>query len=124
MRTDIVNALRTAEFDDSQNAFKAVFCFPSSLFFFAGHFPGRPLLPGVFEIEMVRTAFEAVSKQSCRIVEVTKAKFAGTILPDQIISVEAKICPGDEGTRVDAILRVNQEIKANISIILKVADYE
>ena len=119
MRNDIAAALRKAEFGDTQDTIRASFRFDSSLAVFRGHFPGHPLLPGVFQIEMVRVALEAVIRERYSIAEVNKAKFAGLILPDQDILMEARLTPSGQCTRVRAKLRVEQAVKADISITLK-----
>lgn len=62
---------------------------------FAGHFPTRPLLPGVFQLEMTRTAVELVLNCSLRIREVGKAKFQRPILPTEIVRLELKWSDAD-----------------------------
>jgi 3-hydroxymyristoyl/3-hydroxydecanoyl-(acyl carrier protein) dehydratase len=52
---------------------------------FAGHFPGQPLLPGVFQIEMTRVAAESVLGNALDIREIVRAKFLRPILPEEII---------------------------------------
>jgi 3-hydroxymyristoyl/3-hydroxydecanoyl-(acyl carrier protein) dehydratase len=54
---------------------------------FAGHFPGRPLLPGVFQLEMARAAAEWVLGCSLGVSEVWKAKFMRPILPNELVRV-------------------------------------
>lgn len=120
MRNDVIDALKSIAFGDTQNTFKATFRFDSSLPVFKGHFPGRPILPGVFQIELARIALEAVSKERYSIAKVHKAKFSGITLPAQEILMTAKITAAGEHTRVDAILRVEQMVKADISVTLKI----
>jgi 3-hydroxymyristoyl/3-hydroxydecanoyl-(acyl carrier protein) dehydratase len=59
---------------------------------FAGHFPGRPLLPGVFQLEMARAAAEWALECPLAVREVCRAKFRRPILPDEIVRLELK-CP-------------------------------
>ncbi|HSY74823.1 MAG TPA: hypothetical protein VK810_05080, partial [Dongiaceae bacterium] len=40
---------------------------------FAGHFPNRPLLPGVFQLEMARAAAESVLNCPLTVREISKA---------------------------------------------------
>ena len=65
--------------------------FPAEDPVFAGHFPGNPILPGVFQLELTRMATEAVLK--CRLVlhEISKAKFRLPISPKETIRVELKL---------------------------------
>lgn len=57
---------------------------------FAGHFPTHPLLPGVFQLEITRSAAESVLNCSLAIREISKAKFQRPILPMEIVRVELK----------------------------------
>ncbi|MEO7066098.1 MAG: hydroxymyristoyl-ACP dehydratase [Rhodanobacter sp.] len=51
----------------------------------AGHFPGRPLVPGVMLLECVADALRAWRGQ--RLERVVEAKFLAPLLPDQLASV-------------------------------------
>ena len=57
---------------------------------FAGHFPGRPLLPGVFQLEMARMAAEWALNGPLAVREVCRAKFRRPILPDETVRLELK----------------------------------
>ena len=63
---------------------------------FAGHFPTRPILPGIFQLEMTRLMAEEVLQNSLSIREITKAKFLWPIVPEQMIRVELKLVAKDE----------------------------
>src|SRR5271170_4417803 len=67
------------------------FCFGACDPTFAGHFPNRPLLPGVFQLEMARAAAEWVLKCPLAVREISKAKFQCPILPDEIVRLELKL---------------------------------
>jgi 3-hydroxymyristoyl/3-hydroxydecanoyl-(acyl carrier protein) dehydratase len=67
------------------------FRFPATDPTFAGHFPTRPLVPGVFQLEIARIAAELTLKQSLLVREITKAKFLRPIIPDETIRVELKL---------------------------------
>jgi 3-hydroxymyristoyl/3-hydroxydecanoyl-(acyl carrier protein) dehydratase len=67
------------------------FCFAPDDPTFAGHFPTRPLLPGVFQLEMARIATEAMLNRPLTVREVTKAKFLRPIIPAEIVRVELKL---------------------------------
>jgi len=57
---------------------------------FAGHFPGRPILPGVFQLEMVRVAAELIANCALAVREIRKAKFQRPILPDETVKLALK----------------------------------
>lgn len=58
---------------------------------FAGHFPNRPLLPGIFQLEMARVAAESVLDCPLAVREISKSKFQRPILPDEIVRLELKL---------------------------------
>lgn len=58
---------------------------------FVGHFPGRPILPGVFQLELARFAAELVLKCPLGIREIRKAKFQRPILPEEVVQVVLKL---------------------------------
>ena len=58
---------------------------------FAGHFPGRPILPGIFQLELARAAAESVLNCALTVREIRKAKFQRPVLPDEIMRLELKL---------------------------------
>lgn len=62
---------------------------------FAGHFPGRPILPGVFQLELVRVTAEAVLNCRLTVSEFRKAKFQRPILPGETVVVKLKLLETD-----------------------------
>ena len=119
MRNEILSAFKNAQFGDTEGTFRAVYCFDPALSVFQGHFPDRPVLPGVFQIEMIRIALEKICKKRYTIIEVNKAKFSSMILPSEEILINARMPAGDENTWIVAALEVEQKVKANISITVK-----
>ena len=73
---------------------------------FAGHFPARPLVPGIFQIEMTRVAAETALAGACVIREITKAKFLRPIIPEEIVRVELKLSPQTDMLQAQARLSV------------------
>ena len=69
---------------------------------FVGHFPGHPILPGVFQLEIVRVAAEAVLNCPLAISEIRKAKFQRPILPDEVALVELKLTEKDGNIQTNA----------------------
>ena len=82
------------------------FCFPAYDPTFTGHFPNRPLLPGVFQLEIVRVAAEAVLKQSLLVREIVKAKFLRPIIPAETVRVELKLSEKPDTIQVRASFSV------------------
>jgi 3-hydroxyacyl-[acyl-carrier-protein] dehydratase len=62
---------------------------------FAGHFPNRPLLPGVFQLEMARAAAEWALDCKLSVREICRAKFQRPILPEDPVRLELKLLEAD-----------------------------
>jgi 3-hydroxyacyl-[acyl-carrier-protein] dehydratase len=75
--------------DDGTSLFE--FCFAADDAVFAGHFPGRPLLPGVFQLEMARTAAEWTLGCKLGVNEIFRAKFQRPILPGETVRLRLKL---------------------------------
>ena len=73
---------------------------------FAGHFPGHPLLPGIFQIEMTRGLAESALGGSFVVRAVTKAKFLRPIIPGETVRVELKCTVKSDTIRARARLTV------------------
>lgn len=58
---------------------------------FAGHFPNRPILPGVFQLEMARMAAEWHTNRPFAVQEISKAKFQRPILPGETLKLSLKL---------------------------------
>lgn len=54
----------------------------------AGHFPGRPLVPGVVLLEQVLHAIERQSGLDVAALRLPQVKFLAPLLPGQMASVE------------------------------------
>ncbi len=89
------DSISAARLNGPQPAAEGISCFefrfPESDPTFAGHFPGRPLLPGIYQMEIARFASELVLQQPLQLREVTKAKFLRPIIPAETIRVELKL---------------------------------
>lgn len=62
---------------------------------FAGHFPNRPLLPGVFQLEIVRLAAEWVLNCGLSLQEVVRGKFQRPVLPGETLKLNLKSSEAD-----------------------------
>jgi 3-hydroxyacyl-[acyl-carrier-protein] dehydratase len=76
---------------------------------FGGHFPGRPLLPGVFQLEMARAAAEWTEGRPLAIRSVDKAKFTRPVLPDETIRLVLRLEKRGDGLSARARLFVGDE---------------
>ncbi len=85
------------------------FWFAASQPVFAGHFPGHPILPGVFQLEMARVAAEAVAGSTMVVREIVKAKFRRPIRPEETIRVDAKLIAQSDGSQARVALSVENQ---------------
>jgi 3-hydroxymyristoyl/3-hydroxydecanoyl-(acyl carrier protein) dehydratase len=91
MRDSIAAARIRGPCDQSPGAAVFEFRFGADDPTFAGHFPSHALLPGVFQLEMTRSAAEWVLDCSLALREVKKAKFQRPIFPAEIVRLELKL---------------------------------
>lgn len=58
---------------------------------FPGHFPGRPIVPGVLLLDGVQRAVEAACGQ--KLTGIAAAKFLSPALPGDVLTVEYDLTP-------------------------------
>ena len=85
---------------------------------FAGHFPGHPILPGVFQLEMVRIAAERVLNCSLSVSEIRKAKFQRPIFPREIVRLELEVTTNDGAIRARADFSVDGQLAGETVLLL------
>ncbi len=68
---------------------EAVFVFSPELDLFKGHFPDRPIVPGVLEVEMARAALERhFNGAPLRILSIENAKFTREVKPGEELRLQ------------------------------------
>ena len=85
---------------------------------FAGHFPGNPILPGVFQLELTRMVAEVVLKCPLALREVSKAKFRLPISPGETIRVELKVTEKDGAVQARASFAVGGQPAGETILLL------
>jgi 3-hydroxyacyl-[acyl-carrier-protein] dehydratase len=88
------------ELPDGHQQFE--FRFPASDPVFAGHFPGRPVVPGVFQLEMIHAAMEWSLSREVAVREISRAKFLRPILPDELVCLSLKLTSTPDGINAHA----------------------
>ena len=97
----------------------SVFSFAKELDLFSGHFPGNPILPGIFQIEMVKYVLEKSYDKCLRIKSVKKTKFSALIHPEKKVNLDITINKEENNLfNVKAILRVDDLVAGKINLIL------
>ncbi len=79
----------------------------------AGHFPGDPLVPGAYLLELMAALAERVAAPA-RVLEVVRCRFARRVRPDSEIVVTARAA----GRLVEAQLEAGGETVAHATLRL------
>src|SRR5262249_3996045 len=73
--------------------------------YFAGHYPGHPIYPGVFIVEAVLQAARALldaEGQPGRLAEVVSARFLAPVQPGDALQVDCELARGEAAGEVVA----------------------
>ena len=108
---DVVESCLT-KWEHSGDSFRAEFRFPPELDVFRGHFPGAPLVPGIFLIEAARIAAERAAGHGLRITRVKDAKFVQMVKPDDLVEVTGQIRAQRCSTTLSGGTRVELDLAA------------
>jgi len=86
---EFVAAMRRAdETDGTPRTLSAQTMYPHAHPALPGHFPGRPIIPGVLLLASVE---DVLRDAGLRVVECTKVKFLAPVLPDQTVSIRINV---------------------------------
>lgn len=58
---------------------------------YQGHFPGRPVVPGVCMLQLIKECAEQIQKQSLQYGQVSTCKFLFAINPEENSRIELKL---------------------------------
>ncbi|MEU1042663.1 hypothetical protein [Streptomyces sp. NPDC005907] len=87
---------------------------------FAGHYPGFPLLPGVFALDAVHHAVlrhaETTGGDSPELASIRSVRFLSPVLPGDTLSVEAAVTRTDGGRDVRAVCRTGRGKSATLRL--------
>ena len=97
----------------------AEFRFPPDHPVFAGHFPGRPIVPGVFMVEMARNIAERAYGEPLRMHSIDNARFTAAAPPDTALTIHLEITR--EGDRFDCRATSTIEGQAAMKLRLRLA---
>jgi 3-hydroxyacyl-[acyl-carrier-protein] dehydratase len=121
---------RIAELDLAALTIRAEATVPATSTIFEGHFPGRPLMPGVLLIEcmaqasgwliVARTRFERMPF----LAALKEVKLRNFVTPGQALSVPAKLVHEGSGFAVtEAEVRCEGKLVCNATITFRVVDF-
>ena len=66
---------------------------------YRGHFPGRPVSPGVCQVELIRQCAERLTGQRLRIAAVSQCRFTAVASPSVAPEVEVRIAATPAGAK-------------------------
>lgn len=113
----VQDALVRLEESSGPERLEAAFCFASDSVAFAGHFPGRPVLPGIAQIMAV--ALVAGKGAPPPVQSIKRCKFMRPVLPEEPLAVIVDCAPdGDGGVTAKAGLSVRGEPCAAMTLLL------
>ncbi len=101
-----------------QDSARLEFCFPADDPIFVGHFPTRPLLPGVCQLEIARFAAEMALNCPLAVREIVKAKFLRPIIPAETVRVELKLSSKADTIQVRALFTVTSRPAGEVTLQL------
>lgn len=96
--------------------------------FFAGHFPGRPVFPGVFIFEAVHQAakYYASSRhgREADLVEIRSLRFLSPVQPGDTLECDSGCALSGEGRemRVTAVCRCGSRKVAEVKLLYRLDD--
>jgi 3-hydroxyacyl-[acyl-carrier-protein] dehydratase len=61
---------------------------------FAGHFPGKPILPGAMLLDTVLHAISVASGIALDVCEINSVKFLSPASPGEVLLIQHRLAPG------------------------------
>jgi 3-hydroxyacyl-[acyl-carrier-protein] dehydratase len=121
---------RITDLDLSDLTIRAEATVPTSSTIFEGHFPGRPLMPGVLLIEsmaqasgwliIAQTRFERMPF----LASLKEVKLRNFVTPGQALAVAAKLVHEGSGFAItEAEIKVDGKLMCNATITFRVVDF-
>ncbi len=118
---EIKNSISNLE--ESGDKIKARFLFPPDFTGFKGHFPGRPVLPGVCKIQAVIAMLEIWHQKNICIKEISMAKFFAPVFDNQEIVVTTNKMTGfhetSGGIKIKASVTSNGKKISDLQLLLR-----
>lgn len=115
LREEIRNCMSALNVNGAH--FDAKFVFPADFTGFRGHFPQKPILPGVCTVQAVLVAFQAWKQCPVKLQEITNAKFFATVSPDEELQFSCEtVAKSAEPMLVKALISNNGKKIAQIKL--------
>ena len=88
-QADAPQALRSWQRGDGDQAIGQAL-FPADLAVLAGHFPGRPLIPGVHQVALFVLLLQRVVRPGLRLSGISRGKWTAPVLPGMVLDLRAR----------------------------------
>ncbi len=106
-----------AELSSDGKALTAHFCFSQEFVGFKGHFPGKPVLPGVCKIQAILCMLQEATQKTPQLKEIVSAKFFTPVTcNEEIVCIVRLESEGSEETRVLALITHRDKKIAEIKL--------
>lgn len=119
----ILNELRHAAgpLHTEADGWTRVYSLPQTFAGFAGHFPGRPIVPAVVQVRMALLLIADVCGVEPVLRELVQAKFMAPLLPDEPIEVHVRAA-APRAARWDCTLYRNNSKAAQCQLFVEFPD--
>lgn len=85
---------------------------------FAGHFPGRPIVPGVCLVQMAVEIIETIEGRDKEVRQAKDIRFLSVITPQECSALCLKLSKSDENGRWSVMILSGGELRSKFSISL------
>ena len=109
----------TVEPGETAGSFRAAFTPPADFPPFAGHFPGKPVLPGIAQTLIVTEALRKFSGQHAELAEIRRIKFTNPAFPEVQLFIQADCRPAKDGLEVSAAISGNGKKIATLKLLFR-----
>jgi 3-hydroxyacyl-[acyl-carrier-protein] dehydratase len=119
MRRTITSALFDLSVSPDRRSINAAFLLPADSPIFAGHFPGMPVIPAVYQVALCAEAVRRTG--SYELAGISRSRFSKMCVPS--IKYDLKILLAEKGSGVEATCAIHHaeddELCSKIVLILK-----
>ena len=121
--SDVAEAIRGAAVGGIEPAkdgsFRRRYLFGPDFPGFAGHFPGRPILPAVLQIMAATLLVEAAAGRRLLAAAIERAKFVLPIAPGALVEIACRRLPGEAAERWEIRIEADRQAAASFYLTLR-----
>lgn len=117
MRNDVANSAQ--DFTRTTDGARGQFRFAGGLEVFEGHFPGAPLVPGIYLIDCARLLTERFLEEPVALRHIDSARFTAEVRPDDLLEGLIAVSEEDGTIRCEARFTVSGDAAAHMKLRLE-----